>query len=102
MELTKSAALAICVVALCVVFEAAFLVPDGAGQTVWDTLTLLTLAGGMCVASGALFCEREGNGLLRTLPMQIFIWSAGLMGVLWVMAWYLETHCVWYRDVRRL
>jgi hypothetical protein len=103
--MTKPVALALCVAALCAIFYTAFLVPaNNVEQEIWDTLALLSLAAGVCVASGMLFREdagQEADTLMRTLPMQMFVWSAGVMAVLFVASWYLQTHCVFYRDVRR-
>ena len=98
--MAKPVALMLCMAALCGVFNAAFLA-SYPGRTIWDTLTLLSLAAGICVASGMLFREDASGRLLRTLPMQIFAWAIGLMTAMWVAAWYLETHCIFYRDVRR-
>jgi hypothetical protein len=30
----------------------------------------------------------------------MFCWAASIMLVLFVVSWYLETYCVFYRDVR--
>jgi hypothetical protein len=103
-DATRPVALMLCMAALCGVFYTAFLTPaNNPVQEIWDTLTLLSLAAGICVASGMLF--RDGTGddeLLRTLPVQMFLWAAGVMALMFVASWYLETHCVFYRDVRRL
>ena len=100
--MAKPAALVLCMAALCGVFNAAFLAPfNYPGQTIWDTLTLLSLATGICVASGMLFRQDANGRLLRTLPMQIFVWVTSVMLAMWLAAWYLETHCIFYRDVRR-
>lgn len=90
----------LCAVALFAVFYTAFLRPaSDIEDTTWKTLTLLSLAAGICVSSGMLF--REGaETLLRTLPVQMFLWAVGAMAVMFVAAWYLETHMVLYRDVR--
>jgi hypothetical protein len=49
--------------------------------------------------------NRAGRGpeivpLSGTLPMQIFIWGTGIMVGLFVVSWYLENYCIFYRDVR--
>ena len=101
-EMAKPVALVLCMAALCEVFNAAFLtLANYPGQTIWDTLTLLSLAAGICVASGMLFREDASGRLMRTLPMQIFVWTTSVMMAMWVIAWYLETHYIFYRDVRR-
>jgi hypothetical protein len=51
-----------------------------------------------------LFCDgvdgRPG-AVMQTLPVQMFLWAAGVMVVMYLASGYLETHCVFYRDVRR-
>jgi hypothetical protein len=52
-----------------------------------------------------IFREPARNGarlLLRTLPVQIFCWAVCLMLAFFAASWYLETHCIFYKDVRRL
>ncbi len=39
--------------------------------------------------------------LMETLPMRLFCWGAGLMVVLFVAAWYLETYVIPYAGLRR-
>lgn len=94
----------LCVTALCAVFYTAFLVPSqDIEDRSWEALALLSLAAGISVASGMLFRECPGEevrGLLRTLPVQIFFWAAGVMLAMFVASWYLEAHAVLYRDVR--
>jgi hypothetical protein len=34
--------------------------------------------------------------------VRLFCWAAGVMVVLFLLGWYLQTHTVLYRDVRRL
>ena len=41
-----------------------------------------------------------GRGLSGTLPVQIFFWATGIMTVLFLVSWYLEAYCIFYRDVR--
>jgi formate/nitrite transporter FocA (FNT family) len=105
-ELAKPVALLLCIVSLCAVFYTAFLVPaTDLEQRIWDSLALLSLAAGICLSSGMIFRETAQNGanlLLRTLPVQIFCWALGLMLLLFAASWYLETHCIFYKDVRRL
>lgn len=104
-EAAKPMALVLCMAALCTVFSAAFLDPTvDANQATRDLLALFGLAAGICAASGMLFCDgvdgRPG-AVMRTLPVQMFLWAAGVMAVMYLASGYLETHCVFYRDVRR-
>jgi len=104
-ELAKPIALVLCMVSLCAVFYTAFLVPaSDLEQRIWDSLVLLSLAAGICLSSGMIFREPAQNGasrLLSTLPIQIFCWALCLMLAFFAASWYLETHCIFYKDVRR-
>lgn len=105
LEAAKPIALVLCMAALCAVFYTAFLVPaNDLEHKSWDMLTLLSLAAGICLSSGMLFREHEHAGvgeLARTLPVQMFCWAVGVMAALFVASWYLETYCIFYKDVRR-
>lgn len=105
LEAAKPIAVALCMISLCAVFNAVFLVPaSDLEQRTWNTVVLLSLTAGICLASGMIFRESTESGtdpLLRTLPVQLFCWAVSLMLVLFLVSWYLETHCIFYRDVRR-
>ncbi len=105
LEIAKPIALVLCLISLCAVFNTAFLGPTiSLEERAWDSIVLLSLAGGICLSSGMLFRETTPNGMepvTRTLPVRIFCWSVCVMAVLFVMAWYLETYCIFYRDLRR-
>lgn len=105
-ELAKPVALLLCMISLCAVFYTAFLVPAGdLEQRTWDTLVLLSLSAGICLSGGMIFREPARDGaepLLRTLPVQVFCWASCLLLTLFAASWYLETHCIFYKDVRRL
>jgi hypothetical protein len=105
-ELAKPIALLLCMLSLCAVFYTAFLIPaSDLEQRVWDSLMLLSLAAGICLSSGMIFREPEQTGagrLLSTLPVQVFCWALCVMIALFAASWYLETHCIFYKDVRRL
>jgi hypothetical protein len=104
-EIAKPIALTLCMLSLFAVFYTAFLVPaSDLEQRSWDSLILLSLAAGICLSSGMIFCDGRQTGigaLARTLPVQMFCWAACLMLVWFVASWYLETYCVFYKDVRR-
>jgi hypothetical protein len=105
LEIAKPIALTLCLLSLFAVFYTAFLVPaSDLEQRSWDSLILLSLAAGICLSSGMIFREGTQTGigeLTRTLPVQMFCWAACLMLVWFVASWYLETYCVFYKDVRR-
>ena len=104
-EVAKPIALVLCLLSLWAVFYTAFLVPaSGLEQRIWDSVILLSLAAGICLASGMIFREETREGIepvTSTLPVQIFCWAVCLMLVLFIASWYLETYCIFYKDVRR-
>jgi hypothetical protein len=104
-EAVKPIALLLCLLSLCGVFYTAFLVPAaGFEQRLLDSGVLLSLAAGICLASGMIFRDATPQGLepvTRTLPVQIFCWATGGMAVLFLASWYLQTYCIFYKDVRR-
>jgi hypothetical protein len=104
-EAVKPVALLLCLLSLCAVFSTAFFLPvSGLEQRIWDSTILLSLAAGICVASGMLFREATEEGIepvMRTLPVRVFCWAVCIMVVLFVASWWLETYCIFYRDVRR-
>jgi hypothetical protein len=105
LEVAKPIAVLLCLLSLLCVFYTAFLVPaSGLEQRIWDSTVLLSLAAGVCFTSGMIFREKTANGtesVLHTLPVQIFCWGACLIAILFVASWYLETNCIFYKDVRR-
>jgi hypothetical protein len=106
LEIARPVALLLCMISLCAVFYTAFLVPASElEQRIWDT------AAGISLASGLIFREEghpatgptraKRDPLTRTLPVQMFCWATGLIAALFVASWYLETYCIFYKDVRR-
>ena len=107
-EIARPVALLLCMLSLCAVFQTAFLVPAGdLHQTIPDSLELLSLAAGISLISGLIFREStpetstDNKRLMATLPVQVFYWATGIMLILFVCCWYLESHCVFYRDIQR-
>jgi formate/nitrite transporter FocA (FNT family) len=104
-EAVKPIALVLCLLSLFAVFYTAFLVPaSGVEQRLLDSAVLLSLAAGICLSSGMIFRESTPDGIepvIRTLPVQMFCWAVGVMVVLFIASWYLETYCILYKDVRR-
>jgi hypothetical protein len=96
LEIAKPIALMLCILSLCAVFHAAFLVPaSDLDQKISSSLQLLVLAAGISLIGGMIFRESTDiSGLMSTLPMQLFCWAAGIMLVLFLVAWYLESNSI--------
>jgi hypothetical protein len=107
MELGKPVTFIFCILSLYALFMSAFLAPSSdMHQKICDSLGLLMLAAGMSLISGLIFVRatpepRAGKvRLVTTLPIQLFVWASSIMLVLFIVSWYLENHCIFYRDVR--
>lgn len=107
LELAKPVALVSCILSLYAVLYSAFLNPTSElDQKIYDSLGLLALSAAICLVSGLIFCEatsgpRFGSArLIATLPVQMFCWAATAMVIFFLVSLYLETHCIFYRDVR--
>jgi len=113
LEIAKPVALLFCLLSLYALFHTAFLVPGtldvlNPGPVLHDrimhTLLLFALTTGICVVSGLLFQEstpKPHPSLSATLPLQLFYWSIGIMLLLFIASWYLETHVIFYRSTLR-
>jgi cation transport ATPase len=105
LETVKPMAFALCLLSLCAVFYTAFLAPaSGLEQRLWDGTVLLTLAAGISLASGMIFREETRDGMERvtqTLPVRVFCFGACILVILFIASWYLETYCIFFKDVRR-
>jgi hypothetical protein len=105
LEAVKPIAMVLCLLSLLAVFYTAFLIPaSGVEQRLLDSAVLLSLAAGICMASGMIYREQSGDGIepvIGTLPVRLFCWATSVMAVLFAASWYLETYCVFYKDVRR-
>jgi hypothetical protein len=106
-EIAKPVTLISCILSLYAVFHTAFLIPSSEmHERVCDSLGLLALAALISFVSGLIFryaTPRKNDRSARltaTLPMQTFLWASSTMFVLFVVSWYLESHCIFYRDVR--
>ena len=112
LEVAKPLALMICLLSLCALFHTALLVPGSLEllvpgpalhDRILDSLLLLVLSAGICIVSGMIFNEaapEPRQPLSATLPLKIFYWASAGMLLLFVISWYLETHCIFYRDPR--
>jgi uncharacterized membrane protein YdcZ (DUF606 family) len=106
-EVAKPVTLVLCILSLYAVFNAAFLaVSMDMHEKICESLIRLALAAVISLISGLIFRDATQEPyagrarLTATLPVQMFCWVSGAMGVLFVVSWYLETYCVFYRDVR--
>ena len=110
LELARPIALLFSILSLLGVFHAAFLEPAGdMEQRLVGSLGPLLLAASIAFAGGLTFQARWRMGgnrrsayvapLIETFPVRIFCWSVAGMAVLFVLSWYLETHCIFYRDI---
>jgi hypothetical protein len=106
-EFAKPVTLIFCILSLYALFHAAFLNPSSdLEQRVYESLRFLALAACISFASALVFRRATQEsytrraGLAATLPMQIFCWASGIMFVLFVVSLYLESHCIFYKDVR--
>ena len=106
-ELAKPVTFILCIVSLYALFMTAFLVPSSdMHQKICDCLGPLMLAAGVSLISGLIFLrampepDAANARLVATLPVQLFVWASSIMLVLFIVSWYLESHCIFYRDVR--
>jgi hypothetical protein len=106
-EVAKPITLLFSILSLYGVFHTAFLLPTtDVEQRLSESLGLLALAAGICLLSGLIFREAPENRdtrcdrLVATLPVQLFCWASTVMLILFLVSWYLETHCIFYRDIR--
>jgi len=103
LELAKPVALLLCLLSLYAVFHTAFLVPaSDLHERIFDSLELLAVAAGISLVAGLIFCESapvDSAHLAASLPIQVFCWASSTMFLFFVASWYLESHCIFYRDV---
>ena len=101
LELGKFISLLAGIVSLNAVFYTAFLMPvDGLRERIFQSLDMLILACGVCLASGLIFraWDRkvgiERSTIVASLPMRIFWWFSGIVVLLFVASWYVEVYWV--------
>lgn len=99
LELGKFVSLLAGIVSLHVVFYTAFLAPvDGLCERVFQSLDMLVLACGVCLASGLIFklWDRKAGittpSIAATLPMRIFWWFSGTVVLLFAVSSYIEEY----------
>lgn len=100
LEIGKILSFILSLLSLYPIVLSAFFVPG----THWEerlalALVRVAMAGCICFASGLLFscppgAGRPGEPLMRTLPVQMFLWTLTGVAVLFLLSWYLETYYV--------
>jgi hypothetical protein len=104
-EVAKPVTLFFCILSLYAVFNTALLDPSSdMDQRIYDSLGRLALAAGISLIGGLVFRAAKHDPddsarLAATLPVQMFLWAAGAMVVFFAISWYLELHCIFYRDI---
>ncbi|MGC2257430.1 MAG: hypothetical protein WA198_20195 [Candidatus Sulfotelmatobacter sp.] len=106
-EVARPVTLISTILSLYALFHTAFLIPSGdLHQRIYESLEMLALAAAIALVGGLVFREspsKSASGGMRltgTLPVRVFFWSASVMLILFVVSWYLESYCVFYRDIR--
>jgi hypothetical protein len=99
-EAGKALSFMLSILSLYPIIVSAFFVPG----THWEerlsmALLRIALAACVCFASGLLFAYSPRSGgksepLMRTLPVQMFLWTLAGVAVFFVISWYLETYYV--------
>jgi hypothetical protein len=110
LELAKPVTLLASILSLLGVFHAAFLAPETTlEQRLYDSLALLALAAAVSLISGIVFQKQQqavihlvrvrAMRLTETFPVQVFFWATGIMSALFLLAWYVETYILPYRNM---
>jgi len=100
LELARPLSFFLGIMSLYPVLGSAFFVPG----TRWEerlvgALLRIALAGWTCLMSGLVFSRPSpvnpnGERLMATLPVRMFIWAMVGMAVLFALSWYLEDYFV--------
>jgi len=111
-EFAKLAALLLCLLSVYAVFHSLFFSIEDPHlflqprQTlidhILDSLVLLGISAAISILGGVIFREAEPTphpSLAKTLPLLIFSWATGIMLILFVLAWFLETHYIFSPSV---
>jgi hypothetical protein len=99
LELAKFASLLLSILSLDALFHAAFLEPASHfEQRLLPSLDMLALSAAVCLGGGYIFraweqkAGRRDASIAGSLPMLIFWWGAGIIGLLFFLAWLLERY----------
>ena len=100
LELARPLSFFLSMLSLYPVLVAAFFVPG----TRWEerlvaALLRIALAGCMCLMSGLVFSRPsaenpQGERLMTTFPVRMFIWAMVGMALLFALSWYLDEYFV--------
>jgi len=88
-----------------VLYSAFFIIGASWEERLLLSLNRLALSGCISFASGLLFLcpkprrskprySKQDRSLFSTLPVQLFLCAAGVIALLSLAAWYLDTNCV--------
>ena len=106
LELARPVTLLASMISLLAVFHTAFFGSEtDFHQRILDSLGVLLISAAISLVSGLAFRAEPHRAGIRTpritetFPVQVFCWTTGLIAVLLLLAWYLETHCIIYKDV---
>ena len=107
LEFAKLAALLLCILSLYAIFrtlflsvedpQPIFLPPQVLTHRILNALLLIALSAAISLLGGIIFREAEPDphpSLASTLPLQVFYWGTSIMIVLFLLAWFLETHYI--------
>jgi len=104
LDLAKFASLLLSILSLDALFHAAFLEPaTHFEQRLLPSLDMLVLAAAICLGGGYIFRTSEQKAghrdatIAGSLPMLIFWWGAGLIALLFALAWMLERYFFGWR-----
>ena len=104
LELAKFASLLLSILSLDALFHAAFLEPASHfEQRLLPSLDMLFLSAAVCLGGGYIFhacgqkAGRRDRSIVRSVPMLIFWWGAGIITLLFAMAWLLQTYFFGWR-----
>jgi hypothetical protein len=105
LDAAKSIAFLLCLITLYFLFFIALMQSGNPKYRILESLELLALAAGIAWVSGLIFRESIAQTsavkvrLTSTLPVQVFLWASSIILCLFLLSWYLETYCKFYRDL---
>jgi hypothetical protein len=100
LELARTLSFFLSILSLYPVLVSAFFVPGSRWQERLEmALLYIALAACVCFVSGLLFSwpsaeNPDGERLMSTLPVRLFLWAMAGMAILFAVSWYLEEYYV--------